>query len=76
MLVAFLTPYQNTGTGGTTLNVLNDLNNRFDKYTYTDVSNYFIEKAQTKFAQYKHKMIYSLLDISKSPALQGIAPVL
>ena len=63
------------GTGGTTsavLPVLAELGLEFE-YTFTDVSFYFLDKAKTRFSQYK-TITYQLLDIEKDPKTQGFPP--
>lgn len=64
------------GTGGTTLPVLDALCPpdgfpRVTKYTYTDISPGFFEKAKSKFRSYLHIIEFRRLDIEKDPVTQG-----
>ncbi|MGB3534209.1 MAG: SDR family NAD(P)-dependent oxidoreductase, partial [Microcoleaceae cyanobacterium] len=58
------------GTGGTTAYLLSHLNTSQTEYTYTDVSPIFLNHAQQKFQNYDF-VNYKVLDIEKSPELQG-----
>ena len=60
------------GTGGTTSFVLPHLPAFRVEYTYTDISQFFLNSAQQKFAAYKF-VDYQLLDISQDPLQQGFA---
>ncbi|KAK0120184.1 polyketide synthase [Cadophora gregata] len=59
------------GTGGTTWSILNQINNAYESYTYTDISAGFFPQAATKFANFAHTMIFKTLDIEKEPSAQG-----
>lgn len=59
------------GTGATTAEVLRGLTVDRTEYTFTDVSNVFLSKAQAKFRDYPY-LRYSLLDIEKDPEMQGL----
>ncbi|KAK9782755.1 putative Hybrid PKS-NRPS [Seiridium cardinale] len=59
------------GTGGTTRNVLDTVNECFSSYTYTDVSSGFFEKAAEKFAEHRSKIIFKILNIEKDVESQG-----
>ncbi|KAF7560685.1 hypothetical protein G7046_g3448 [Stylonectria norvegica] len=59
------------GTGGTTWSVLNEIDNAYDSYTYTDISSGFFPNASEKFSDFAHKMVFKILDVEKEPAAQG-----
>ncbi|KAI1468109.1 putative polyketide synthase [Daldinia caldariorum] len=65
------------GTGGVTLPILKSLggsNNtspRFKKYTFTDISPGYFEKAADKLAAWTPFMEYSKLNIEQDPTFQG-----
>ena len=59
------------GTGGTTKSVLDAVGHAYSTYTYTDISSGFFEKAATKFADSRNKIIFKLLDIEKGVTEQG-----
>ena len=64
------------GTGGTTLCVLEalcpwDNSSRLAKYTYTDISPGFFEKAKVKFKSWLHALEFQRLDIEMDPLNQG-----
>ncbi|RYP13804.1 hypothetical protein DL767_010583 [Monosporascus sp. MG133] len=74
--IAFKFPHCNmleigAGTGGTTWSVLNQLEDAYDSYTYTDISAGFFANAAQKFADFANKMVFKTLDIGKEPASQG-----
>lgn len=58
------------GVGGTTTNVLENLTCRNVSYCFTDVSQFFINKAKIRYADYDF-LDYKLLDINKDYAAQG-----
>jgi acyl transferase domain-containing protein/acyl carrier protein len=58
------------GTGGTTAAVLPHLNAATTTYIFTDISPLFLHRAQQQFAAYPF-VEYHLLDIERSPRLQG-----
>lgn len=66
------------GTGGATMPLLEKMehNNRLllDRYTYTDISSGFFERARTKFGKWSSHMDFKTLDISRDPLSQGFAP--
>jgi SAM-dependent methyltransferase len=62
------------GTGGTTWTALNNIDDAYASYTYTDVSSAFLSGAAEKFADFSTKMIFKTLDIDNDPAAQGYAP--
>ncbi|KAH8171057.1 AMP-binding enzyme domain-containing protein [Sarocladium implicatum] len=73
--IAFKFPHCNmleigAGTGGTTWSVLNELDDAFDSYTYTDISSGFFPNAAVKFADFAHKMVFKTLDVEKDPTIQ------
>jgi acyl transferase domain-containing protein/SAM-dependent methyltransferase/NAD(P)-dependent dehydrogenase (short-subunit alcohol dehydrogenase family)/acyl carrier protein len=61
------------GTGGTTAHVLPELPPNRTEYVFTDISNFFLDKARGKFHDYSF-VFYRILDIEKHPEEQGIAP--
>ncbi len=58
------------GFGSTTEYILPVLPPERTEYIYTDISTYFLQEVQEKFAQYSF-VEYRLLDIEKSPYVQG-----
>src|SRR5690606_817174 len=58
------------GTGGTSAAVLPALPPNGVSYTFTDVSDFFLGRAQERFAAYPF-INYALLDIEQDPAEQG-----
>src|SRR5439155_18994003 len=58
------------GFGITTVYLLPTLPAERTAYVYTDLSAYFLQEAQEKFAQYPF-VEYGLLDIEKDPQAQG-----
>jgi acyl transferase domain-containing protein/SAM-dependent methyltransferase/acyl carrier protein len=61
------------GTGGTTAHVLPELPPHRAEYVFTDISNFFLDKAREKFRECSF-MSYRILDIEKEPEKQGIVP--
>ncbi|KAF3768882.1 hypothetical protein M406DRAFT_10616, partial [Cryphonectria parasitica EP155] len=62
------------GSGGTTREVLQAIGDAFASYTFTDISDGFLddfEKTKDAFKSQSHKMSFKFLDIEKSPATQG-----
>jgi ubiquinone/menaquinone biosynthesis C-methylase UbiE len=66
------------GTGGAThsaLSALGGSNNRstarFSRYTFTDTSAGFFEKAAAKFGAWKSRLDFQVLDIEQDPLGQG-----
>ena len=68
------------GTGGTTAPALDALSQqgeaknsspRFLRYTFTDISSGFFEKAKARFAKYGDRMDFRTLDIEKDPIQQA-----
>ena len=60
------------GTGGVTAHLLPQLPAGRVEYVFTDVSAFFLSKAEQRFAAYPFVQ-YRLLDIEKPPAEQGFA---
>ncbi|MEV0261270.1 SDR family NAD(P)-dependent oxidoreductase [Streptomyces sp. NPDC050617] len=60
------------GTGGTTAALLPLLPADRTHYTFTDVSTYFLTRAETHFAAYDF-VEYAALDLDRDPAEQGLA---
>lgn len=58
------------GVGGTTTTVLENLNCRDINYCFTDVSQFFINNAKARYANYGF-LEYKLLDINKEYTAQG-----
>jgi acyl transferase domain-containing protein/SAM-dependent methyltransferase/acyl carrier protein len=61
------------GTGGTTASLLPALPGTGFEYAFTDVTPFFLHKAQREFAAYPF-VTYRTLDIEKDPGAQGIQP--
>ena len=58
------------GTGGTTATVLSSLDARTTEYTFTDVSDFFLQRAAERFAQ--HSFVrYTQFDVEQSIEAQG-----
>lgn len=61
------------GTGNGTVNVLNETNDKFARYIFTDVSKALVQRAEKKLKKKEFSFIeYRDLDISKDPSLQGV----
>ncbi|KAF2682692.1 hypothetical protein K458DRAFT_453848 [Lentithecium fluviatile CBS 122367] len=60
------------GTGGATSQILPALGNAFSTYTYTDISAGFSHRVQDRFRPYVNRMNFTVFDIEKPPAEQGI----
>lgn len=60
------------GVGGTTADLLAALASSQVRYTFTDVSNFFLVQARQKFADYSF-VDYRLFDINLPPAEQGFS---
>lgn len=58
------------GLGSATTHVLPVMAGSCESYEFTDISNYFLRKAQEKFAEYGFVQ-YHLLDLDRPPAYQG-----
>ncbi|MCU7899894.1 MAG: class I SAM-dependent methyltransferase [Candidatus Thiodiazotropha sp. (ex Lucinoma aequizonata)] len=58
------------GTGATTASIVPQLSERRSDYLFSDISNYFLDLARSRFAVYPF-MRYQLLDIEKMPDLQA-----
>ena len=61
------------GTGGTSSYVLPEFPSERTEYSFTDVSLFFLAKAQERFASYAF-VRYRTLNIEQDPATQGFAP--
>lgn len=61
------------GTGGATRQILKRIDHRFLSYTFTDISAGFFSNAQSEFAPYQDRMIYSILDLEQDLQTQGFA---
>ncbi|KAI0799232.1 hypothetical protein GGR55DRAFT_692856 [Xylaria sp. FL0064] len=61
------------GTGSATKSVFEEIGTSFSSYTYTDVSSGFFDQAQSLFDSHSSRVLYKVLDISKSPQTQGFA---
>lgn len=60
------------GTGGATKGIFAEIDQTFASYTFTDVSSGFFSAAQATFSDRLDKMIFKVLDISRSPHEQGL----
>jgi acyl transferase domain-containing protein/NADPH:quinone reductase-like Zn-dependent oxidoreductase/acyl carrier protein len=58
------------GTGGTALSVLPVVEGSCERYVFTDVSDFFLRAARTRFAEYAF-IEYALLNIDADPRFQG-----
>ncbi|MEO8152057.1 MAG: beta-ketoacyl synthase N-terminal-like domain-containing protein [Rhizobacter sp.] len=61
------------GTGGTTGSLLPALPADRTSYRFTDVSDFFLDRARSRFAAYPF-MAYGTLDMDRDPQAQGYAP--
>ena len=61
------------GTGGTTAAVLNALDGTQCAYTFTDVSDLFLDRARERFSNHQN-INYARFDLESSPIGQGFAP--
>ena len=59
------------GTGGASQHTLSALAESYSSYTFTDVSSGFFEKAQERFANSAHRIIFKVLDLERDPREQG-----
>ncbi|KAK4107787.1 putative polyketide synthase [Canariomyces notabilis] len=62
------------GTGGSTASILSRVGENFRRYTYTDISSAFFERAAERFHAHAHKMVFKTLDITRDPSSQGFTP--
>ncbi|KAI1167690.1 hypothetical protein F5B18DRAFT_600946, partial [Nemania serpens] len=62
------------GTGGSTAIALNHLGDRFEEYTFTDISPAYFPAAQARFTAHEALMRFRTLDIESAPAEQGFEP--
>ncbi|KAK0383741.1 hypothetical protein NLU13_9652 [Sarocladium strictum] len=61
------------GSGAATAGVLSALDDAFETYTYTDVSDKLFERAQDRLQKYSARMVFSKYDMERPPAEQGYA---
>jgi acyl transferase domain-containing protein/phospholipid N-methyltransferase len=61
------------GTGGTTASLLPTLPADRTQYRFTDVSDFFLDRARTRFAAFPF-VSYGQLDMDRDPLEQGFAP--
>ena len=61
------------GYGSCTLHIMPLLPPDQTTYVFTDISNFFLQRAKESFADYPF-MIYDLLDLEKDPYIQGYEP--
>lgn len=61
------------GTGGTTASLLPALPKTGVRYTFTDLSDFFLNSARTRFADYSI-LDYARYDINVHPAIQNVDP--
>ncbi|KAK2613401.1 hypothetical protein N8I77_000319 [Diaporthe amygdali] len=59
------------GTGGTTKPILNSLGDRFQSYTFTDVSAGFFGAAANALSAFSDRLTFKTLDIESDPCSQG-----
>ncbi|PYH81014.1 ketoacyl-synt-domain-containing protein [Aspergillus uvarum CBS 121591] len=59
------------GTGGATKGILEALDGRFARYTFTDISTGFFEAAATQFERWAGMMSFKALDVEKELGAQG-----
>ncbi|KAJ6264058.1 hypothetical protein Dda_0199 [Drechslerella dactyloides] len=59
------------GTGATTSRVLDAINGTFLSYTYTDISNGFLQKAKERFQSYARRMEFKVFNVENDPVDQG-----
>ncbi|KAI1328158.1 hybrid PKS-NRPS PsoA [Xylariaceae sp. FL0255] len=62
------------GTGGSTGVALDYLGDKFEEYTFTDISPGYFPAAQTRFRSHEELMQFKVLDIERSPVEQGFEP--
>ena len=60
------------GTAGTTRTLLPRLAEQQVQYTFTDVSEFFLDRARERLADYRF-VEYRLLDLEQDPGAQGFA---
>lgn len=63
--------FSGAGTGGTTKPILSALGDRFQSYTFTDVSAGFFSTAATALASFQDRLTFKTLDIESDPRTQG-----
>lgn len=65
------------GTGGATMPLMERMERDdrllVEKYTYTDISSGFFERARNKFSKWSGQIDFKTLDISRDPLTQGYA---
>jgi SAM-dependent methyltransferase len=61
------------GTGGTTTALLPLLPAESTEYVYSDISSAFLAAAEERFARYPF-VTYRVVDIERSPQMQGLTP--
>ncbi|KAI4210919.1 MAG: hypothetical protein LQ351_006238 [Letrouitia transgressa] len=59
------------GTGGTARSILDRVGDAYSRYTFTDISSGFFEKAAEKLANNQSKLTFRVLDIEKDVGEQG-----
>ena len=59
------------GTGGATQRVMQNLDNKFLSYTFTDISSGFFESAAEIFSTNKDRMVFKTFDCGQDPVNQG-----
>ncbi|KAE8134361.1 hypothetical protein BDV38DRAFT_164443 [Aspergillus pseudotamarii] len=60
------------GTGATTKAILDTIGDKFDSYTYTDISPGFFAQTQEKFVLHRQQMRFQTLDIERDTVEQGL----
>lgn len=71
LLWMLLTTSAGAGTGRAAKGVLNQLDDAFSMYNFTDISNGNFQKAQELLDEYTEKMTFTVLDIEKDISAQG-----
>ncbi|PSR84131.1 hypothetical protein BD289DRAFT_453499 [Coniella lustricola] len=61
------------GAGGATSRILSSIDDAYESYTYTDVSEQCLQKAEDRFQKHSSRMVFSKFDMEKSPVEQGYA---
>ncbi|KAI0479863.1 hypothetical protein F4859DRAFT_529997 [Xylaria cf. heliscus] len=57
--------------GGATQHVLNELDNTFSSYTYSDSTEFSFQESAERFQQYKSRLLFKALDINRPAAEQN-----
>ena len=60
------------GMGGAILSILKSIGDDFSTYTFIGISARLLGNAQSDFAPYKDRTIYSILDLEQDMQMQGL----